>query len=109
MIPGAYITEWSQYVPWRTKDQVEQDLVISRVLAAIFSDEFLSDELAFRGDIMQHTVDVMPTKELYIKNIEGKMKDPEFLGDTMALIKPDEEWVATEAYKLIKTEIIERL
>lgn len=26
MIPKAYITEWSQQVPWQSNEQVEQDL-----------------------------------------------------------------------------------
>jgi len=40
MIPQAYITEWSNKVPWQTNEQVEQDLVICRALVEIFSDEF---------------------------------------------------------------------
>ena len=49
MIPQAYITEWSNNVPWQTNEQVEQDLVICRALVEIFSDEFLASSLAFRG------------------------------------------------------------
>ena len=48
MIPQAYITEWSQQVPWQTNEQVEQDLVICRALVEIFSDKWLADSLAFR-------------------------------------------------------------
>ena len=49
MIPQAYITEWSQQVPWQTNEQVEQDLVICRALVEIFSNEWLAGSLAFRG------------------------------------------------------------
>ena len=42
MIPRAYITEWTQNAPWKSNEQVEQDLIICRVLVEIFSDEFLS-------------------------------------------------------------------
>lgn len=49
MIPQAYITEWSNYVPWQTNEQVEQDLVICRALVEIFKAEFLANSLAFRG------------------------------------------------------------
>ena len=51
----------------------------------------------------------LPTQELYIKNIEEKMNDPEFIGDTTALIRPEENWNTEEAYKLIKTKIFEKL
>ena len=54
MIPRAYITEWTQNAPWKTNEQVEQDLIICRVLVEIFSDEFLSEELAFRGGTALH-------------------------------------------------------
>lgn len=41
MIPKPYIAKWQDYAPWKRFHQVEQDLVISRVLVEIFSDEFL--------------------------------------------------------------------
>jgi len=265
MIPKAYITEWTQFAPWKSNEQVEQDLIICRVLVEIFSDEFLSEELAFRGgtalhklylypqprysediDLVQvnkgsigsildrlrelldplfesnarykktllsnkliyryqsefspvqnmklkieincrehfselgyvkipfavnsrwfkgscniktykleellgtklralyqrkkgrdlydlyqaftknskidinevikcyhryirHSDGKLPDKEMYINNLEEKMDDPEFVGDTTALIRPEEDWNAVEAYKLIKTEIFEKL
>ncbi len=49
MIPRSYIAKWKDQVTWRSDAQVEQDLIISRVLVEIFSDEFLGENLAFRG------------------------------------------------------------
>jgi len=60
MIPQAYITEWSNTVPWQTNEQVEQDLVICRALVAIFSDEFLAANLAFRGGTALHKLYLHP-------------------------------------------------
>ena len=265
MIPKAYITEWTQYAPWKSNEQVEQDLVICRALVEIFSDEFLSKELAFRGGTALHKLylhpqprysedidlvqvnegaigiildrvrtlldplfktkakykktlisnkltyrfesefspvqnmrlkieintrehftelglvkipfnvnsrwfkgsceistyqleelmgtklralyqrskgrdlydqyqalkkipelnttkviqcyhaymklseNPIPPKEMYIKNIEEKMANPEFTGDTIALIRPEENWNSDEAYKLIKKEILDKI
>ena len=265
MIPKAYITEWTQYAPWKSNEQVEQDLVICRALVEIFSNEFLSKELAFRGGTALHKlylhpqprysedidlvqinegpigpildkirelldpifeskakykktlisnkltyrfqsefppvqymklkieincrehftelgfkkvpfkvnsrwftgaceintyqleelmgtklralyqrskgrdlydqykalitvadIDItkliqcyhtymnksdgdIPSQELYINNIEEKMNDTEFIGDTIALLRPEEDWSAQKAYQLIKTEILEKL
>lgn len=50
MIPQDYITAWSRVAPRASQRQVEQDLIISRALVAIFSDPFLRGELRFRGD-----------------------------------------------------------
>lgn len=60
MIPQAFITEWSQQVPWRNIEQVEQDLVICRALLEIFSDEWLSNSLAFRGGTALHKLYLQP-------------------------------------------------
>ena len=49
MIPVAFITEWRSRAPWPEDAQVEQDLLLSRVLVEIFSDDALGAALAFRG------------------------------------------------------------
>jgi predicted nucleotidyltransferase component of viral defense system len=60
MIPQAYITEWSNEVPWQTNEQVEQDLIICRALVEIFNDDFLADRLAFRGGTALHILYLQP-------------------------------------------------
>lgn len=60
MIPQAYITEWSQRVPWASNEQVEQDLVICRALVEIFSDDWLAERLAFRGGTALHKLYLSP-------------------------------------------------
>lgn len=60
MIPQAYITEWSQQVPWIQREQVEQDLVICRALLEIYSDEWLGRSLAFRGGTALHKLYLHP-------------------------------------------------
>ena len=49
MIPQDYITAWNRRAPWASQRQVEQDLIISRALVALFSDPVLRGELRFRG------------------------------------------------------------
>lgn len=49
MINRSAIMQWNKQVPWTDYAQVEQDLIIARALVAIFSDEFLASQLAFRG------------------------------------------------------------
>ncbi|MFT4154505.1 nucleotidyl transferase AbiEii/AbiGii toxin family protein [Parafilimonas sp.] len=60
MIPRAYITEWGNIVPWKTNEQVEQDLVICRALTEIFSNKFLAGSLAFRGGTALHKLYLQP-------------------------------------------------
>lgn len=49
MIPSQNLVAWGSVVPWTDSRQVEQDLIISRALIEIFSDEMLRKELRFRG------------------------------------------------------------
>ena len=49
MIPAMHITAWANVAPWAELGQIEQDLIISRAIIEIFSDEFLRNELRFRG------------------------------------------------------------
>ncbi len=54
MIPRAHISKWRTHAPWQLNEQVEQDLVISRALVEIFSDDILKKNLAFRGGTALH-------------------------------------------------------
>ena len=49
MIPSLHIVAWGRAVPWVEPRQVEQDLIISRAVVALFDDPFLRRELRFRG------------------------------------------------------------
>ncbi len=60
MINRASIIQWRAQAPWNTNQQVEQDLIICRALVAIFSDEFLASQLAFRGGTALHKLYLTP-------------------------------------------------
>ncbi len=49
MISIATVREWAKVAQWQDFRQVELDLIIARALVCIFSDEFLRQELRFRG------------------------------------------------------------
>ncbi|MFA7122959.1 MAG: nucleotidyl transferase AbiEii/AbiGii toxin family protein [Candidatus Delongbacteria bacterium] len=60
MIPKPYIAKWQEYAPWKEFRQVEQDLVISRTLIELFSDDFIKENLAFRGGTSLHKLYLSP-------------------------------------------------
>lgn len=60
MIPRRYIEEWKEFAPWPENAQVEQDLIIARVLVEIFSDPFLNENLTFRGGTALHKLFLKP-------------------------------------------------
>jgi len=60
MINRASIAQWRATTLWNSNEQVEQDLIICRSLVAIFSDAFLSSQLAFRGGTALHKLYLTP-------------------------------------------------
>lgn len=60
MIDRKSIIAWSEQFPWAEPSMVEQDLLISRALVAIFSNEFLASQLAFRGGTALHKLYMSP-------------------------------------------------
>lgn len=61
MIAKRYIARWMKYAPWKSPLQVEQDLVISRALIDLFSDDFINETLAFRGGTALHKLYLNPS------------------------------------------------
>ncbi len=62
MIPQAYVTHWSTLAPWPTLTQVEQDLLLSRLICEIANDEYLGSELVFRGGTCLHKLRISPSR-----------------------------------------------
>jgi len=54
VIPSAFITEWRARVPWPEPSQVEQDLILSRLMVEIANNELLGGELVMRGGTCLH-------------------------------------------------------
>lgn len=60
MVIKSAIQQWREHAPWTDVSQIEQDLIISRALVAIFGDEFLASQLAFRGGTALHKLHLQP-------------------------------------------------
>lgn len=60
-------------------------------------------------EYMKFSVGKPPTQREYILNMEAKMQDSEFLGDTTALLRPDVAYDHFAAYELVRTILIERI
>lgn len=69
MIPKPFIAKWKDQSPWGTNEQAEQDLIISRALVEIFSDDFLKENLAFRGGTALHKLYLSPASR-YSEDID---------------------------------------
>lgn len=55
-----HLTAWQSHAPWPKRSQIEQDLRLSRGVAAIFADPVLSEYLAMRGGTVLHKGHLAP-------------------------------------------------
>lgn len=60
MMQQSHLTAWQAHAPWPRISQVEQDLRISRGVAAIFAEPDLRDLLAMRGGTVLHKAHLAP-------------------------------------------------
>lgn len=60
MISERYITEWAAQAGWSSVEQVEQDLLLSRLIVEIANDPYLGNELVFRGGTCLHKLRLSP-------------------------------------------------
>ena len=82
MIPTDYITQWRKTAPWPSNEQVEQDLVISRAIVAIFNEEEIVKRLAWRGGTALHKLYIQPAPR-YSEDIDLVQVDAEPIGNTL--------------------------
>ncbi|MDD3945987.1 MAG: nucleotidyl transferase AbiEii/AbiGii toxin family protein [Bacteroidales bacterium] len=57
-------------------------------------------------EYMKFSVDNQPSRNEFILNMEAKINDPEFLGDTTGLLRQGQAYEPLPAYELVKSELI---
>ena len=102
MIPQNYIIEWKNSAPWRDNAQVEQDLILSRAIVDIYSNQILKEALVFRGGTALHKL-YSPTQERYSEDLDFVQKTAEPIGDVLAqlhnVLNP---WLGEPKWKLYR-------
>jgi len=79
VIPLDYITEWRRQVPWALDRQVEQDLILSRVIVEVFSVPRLAEKISFRGGTALYKLFLQPPAR-YSEDIDLVQISPEPIG-----------------------------
>lgn len=79
MIPRAFVRAWRQHAPWVEDDQVEQDLVLTRVLVEIFSHETISPQITLRGGTALNKIYVAPPLR-FSEDIDLVQREPGPIG-----------------------------
>ncbi|NBT86154.1 MAG: nucleotidyl transferase AbiEii/AbiGii toxin family protein [Alphaproteobacteria bacterium] len=85
MIPQNYIIEWKNSAPWKDNAQVEQDLILSRAIASIYSNLILKEGLVFRGGTALHKL-YSPVQERYSEDLDFAQKTAEPIGNLLGYL-----------------------
>jgi len=86
MVIESAIKEWSKTYSWQTNEMVEQDLIICRALVALFKDEYLASNLAFRGGTTLHKLYIQP-QQRYSNDIDLVQIKAEPIKETIERIR----------------------
>jgi predicted nucleotidyltransferase component of viral defense system len=86
LIARAFITEWQAKVPWPDPVQVEQDLILSRLVVEIAEHKLLADELAFRGGTALHKLH-LPEPLRYSEDLDYVRTNNSPVGDQIDALR----------------------
>lgn len=99
MIPQMYINAWRSQAPWPDNAQIEQDLILSRTLVELFSDQYLAEKLVFRGGTAIQKLFLNPPMR-YSEDIDLVQGTSEPIGEAMTrLRKKLDPWLGKPKYK----------
>jgi len=99
MIPRANITAWRSHAPWPANEQVEQDLVLSRALIAMFSQEIVVDQAVFRGGTALHKL-FFDTSGRYSEDIDLVQRSAGPIGEMINSIRESlDSWLGSPRWK----------
>lgn len=89
----------------RRKGRDLYDLYMALSMVEVDVDNLL---LCYRK-YMEFVVEKPPTQKEFLLNMELKIQDEEFLGDTKMLLRPGEQYDPQKAYEVIKSTLLDKL
>ena len=101
MITEADIAHWQQHAPWPTLEQIEQDLVLSRLIVETSKHPLLGDELVFRGGTCLHKV-WLDRPWRYSEDLDYVRRTGGGVGEVLDAIR---EVAATVGFDRVQTDV----
>lgn len=99
MIPRANITAWRTHAPWPANEQVEQDLVLSRALVAVFAQPIAAEQAVFRGGTALHKL-FLDTPGRYSEDIDLVQREAGPIGNLINGVRDAlDSWLGNPKWK----------
>lgn len=99
MIPKFCLTEWRHQAPWVEDYQVEQDLIISRVLIDLYNNEKIKSNFVFRGGTALNKLFIKPPAR-YSEDIDLVQIQSKPIGEMINEIRSVLAWLGEPSRKL---------
>ncbi len=100
MIPENFIEKWRKKAKWQTLAQVEQDLIISRALVDLYSNDHIKNALVFRGGTALNKLFLKPAAR-YSEDIDFVQRNPNPIGQTINAIRETlTPWLGEPRWKI---------
>jgi predicted nucleotidyltransferase component of viral defense system len=100
MIPYDTVTAWGVSHPWSSREQVEQDLLLSKAICDIFNNDKLASELILRGGTALNKL-ILDKAHRYSEDLDFVRTAPGGIGDIMKELTN----LGKEAGYTVKTKI----
>lgn len=101
MIAEADLTHWRARRPWPTDEQIEQDLVLSRLIVEIARHPLLGQELVFRGGTCLHQL-WMDRPWRYSEDLDFVRRTAGGVGEVLDAIR---DIADTVGFERVQTEV----
>ena len=99
MIPRANITAWRASAPWPDNSQVEQDLLLSRALVAMYEQPAVAEQATFRGGTALHKLFFDPAGR-YSEDVDLVQRDAGPIGELVDAIRAAlDPWLGKPSWK----------
>jgi predicted nucleotidyltransferase component of viral defense system len=95
VIPEPTITAWGTQRPWPNRAAIEQDLLLARLIVAIYEHPFLSQDLVFRGGTCLHQVH-LPQPLRYREDLDFVRRTHDGIGPLFDALREVAEAVGLE-------------
>jgi len=100
VIPNAVVTAWGRGRPWPTRQQIEQDLLLARLIVEIFNHDYLGKELVFRGGTCLHQLR-LPTPKRYSEDLDFVRRSRDGIGHVFDALRDLAERIGLEVVRRI--------
>ncbi len=102
MIPNAVVTAWGNARPWPSRFQIEQDLLLARLIVEIYNHPYLARELVFRGGTCLHQLRLTAPRR-YSEDLDFVRRTHDGIGEVFDALREVAQGVGLEVIKRAKS------